>query len=57
MTDNLSTSDMKKNNTTSGSLDLSDINCVTPPEGWSPEVVDAAPDPADIRDLDEEASE
>lgn len=38
-----------------GSLDLADIEVSAPPADWSPEVVDALPDPADVVDLDEEA--
>ena len=38
-----------------GSLDLADIECAAPPAGWSPEVEDALPNPADVVDLDEDA--
>lgn len=37
-----------------GSLDLADIDVVAPPAGWTPDVVDAIPDPSDVVDLDEE---
>lgn len=38
-----------------GSLDLADIECSTAPQGWTPDVEDALPDPADVVDLDEDA--
>lgn len=38
-----------------GSLDLADIEVTSAPEGWTPDLVDAAPAEADVRDLDEEA--
>jgi hypothetical protein len=38
-----------------GSLDLADIEVTQPPAGWSADVVESLPDPADVVDLDEEA--
>lgn len=38
-----------------GSLDLADIEVTEPPAGWSPEVDEALPNPADVIDLDEDA--
>lgn len=35
-------------------LDAADTDVVNP-DGWTPAVVDAAPDPEDITDFDEEA--
>lgn len=39
-----------------GSLDLADIEVTPPPAGWSPDLTDDIPAPADVRDVDEEAS-
>jgi len=38
------------------SIDLADIDCdsAPPPADWSPDDVDADPDPGDVLDLDEE---
>lgn len=38
-----------------GGNDLADIQIIEWPEGWSPDVVDAIPDPADVTDLDEDS--
>lgn len=38
-----------------GDLDLADIDSSYAPVGFTPDVVDAAPDPADVFDLDVEA--
>lgn len=36
-------------------LDAADIEVTEPPQLWQPDVVDAAPNVTDVRDLDEEA--
>lgn len=40
-------------------LDAADIDAdsVAPPEGWSPETIDALPNPADVLDQDQEADQ
>jgi hypothetical protein len=39
---------------TPGADDLADIDVTPPPSSWSPELVDATPNPADVTDHDEE---
>lgn len=40
-----------------GEKDAADLEFTEPPAGWVPEVVDGAPDPSDVHDLDEGADE
>lgn len=35
-------------------IDAADIEVTEPPADWSPEVVDADPEPFDVEDLDQE---
>lgn len=35
-------------------IDAADIEVTEPPADWSPEVVDANPEPLDVEDLDQE---
>ena len=40
-----------------GNVDAADIEVTEPPEGWAPELIDAEPNPADVRDNDEDADD